>query len=33
LYVEHRKDVARSGGKSDDRLLHYSGLLNPPDKH
>jgi hypothetical protein len=33
LYVEPGKDVARSGGKGDDCLLHYPGLLNPPDKH
>ncbi len=33
MYVEPGKDVAMSGGKGDDCLLHYPGLLNPPDKH
>jgi hypothetical protein len=33
LNVEPGKDVARSSGEGDDCLLHYAGLLNPPDKH
>jgi hypothetical protein len=33
LYVEPGKNIARSGGEGDDCLLHYAGLLNPPDKH
>jgi hypothetical protein len=33
LYFEPGKDIARSGGKGDNCLLHHAGLLNPPYKH
>ncbi len=33
MYIQSGKDIVRSGGKDDHRLLHYPGLLNPPDKH